>query len=236
MKTRIGISTLAAVVLIGAPWTASAQDQAQVKERVQAIKENLVQSKAALKGYEWVETTVVSRNGEEKSRVQKRCFYGADGKLQKTPLGEPAAEAKKKGGVRGKVVAKKKAEIGEEMKEAKQLIQSYVPPEPGKIQACQAKGKASVTPVDPGKLVRVDFKDYNKPGDVLGIEVDLEKNQLTKLNVASYLKKTDEAVTLDATLGTLEGGITYPAQIVFDVKSTGIKTVIENSGYKKTGT
>src|SRR5262245_36092724 len=236
MKAHGVIVAFVTLALVGLAPLAQAQDAAQLKERVAAIKKNLVDSKAALKEYEWTETTVVSKGGEEKSRVQKRCFYGADGKVEKTPMGEAPAEAKKKGGVRGKVVEKKKAEIGAEMTEAKKLIQSYIPPEPGKIQACYAQGHASVSPIGATKVVRVDFKDYNKPGDVLGVEVDTDQNRLTKLSVSSYTKKADEPVTLDATLATLEGGITYPAQIVFEVKSTGIKTVVENSGYKKKGT
>jgi hypothetical protein len=47
---------------------------------------------AALRTYEWMETTVVSMKGEEKSRKQNRCYYGADGKVEKVPV-ESAAQA-----------------------------------------------------------------------------------------------------------------------------------------------
>ena len=48
--------------------------------------------------------------GEEKSRVQKQCFYGPDGKVQKQQLSAPPPEATPDG-VKGKIAAKKKAEI-----------------------------------------------------------------------------------------------------------------------------
>ena len=47
-----------------------------VDQRVAAIKQSLAQSQAALKAYEWIETTAVSLKGEEKSRTQNRCYYG----------------------------------------------------------------------------------------------------------------------------------------------------------------
>jgi hypothetical protein len=50
---------------------------------VTAIKQSLEDSKVALHQYEWVETTIISVKGEEKSRTQQRCYYGADGKIQK---------------------------------------------------------------------------------------------------------------------------------------------------------
>jgi hypothetical protein len=233
MKASWGIvASMAVAVCIAS--VASAQDKEAVKERVAAIKQSLAESKAALKTYEWTETTTFSMKGEVKSHVQNRCHYGPDGKVVKTMIGAPP-EQKKKGGLRGKIVENKKEDIANAMKEAKALIASYVPPDPAKLQASFAAGKASVSPLDPGKVTRVTFKDYNKPGDMLSIDVDLAQNRLMKLNIASYAAKPDDHVTLEANLGTLEGGITYPAQITLDVKAANAKTVIVNSDYKKTG-
>jgi hypothetical protein len=232
MSARVRIMTIAAVAVLGWPWSAFAQDPVQLQERVQAIRKNLADSRAALKHYEWIETTTSSMKGEQKSRVQKRCFYDIKGKLEKTPIGDPQEE-KKKRGLRGRAARKKQEEIDQTMKSVRQLIASYVPPDPAKVQACNAAGKASLTMIEPGKLARVDFKDYLKPGDVLGIEVDLSHNTITKLTVASYLEKPADAVTLDATFQILQEGVTAPFQVTLDVKSTGIKTVIENSGHRR---
>ena len=40
--------------------------------------------------YEWVETTTISLKGEEKGKKQNRCYYGADGKVQKISIDQPA--------------------------------------------------------------------------------------------------------------------------------------------------
>jgi len=233
MKARFGIAT-ALVILACVVGAASAQDKEALKERVAAIKQSLVESKAALKSYEWTETTTFSLKGEIKSRTQNRCHYGPDGKVVKTLIGTPPEE-KKKGGLRGKVVANKKEDIASAVKETKALLATYIPPDPAKLQASYAAGKASTTMLEPGKLVRVSFKDYNKPGDMISIDVDLTQNHLKKLSVSSYTAKPEDAVSLEATLGALEGGVIYPEHISLDVKSAKTTTVIDNADYKKTG-
>ena len=234
MSARVRIMAVLAVAVLGWPWGAFAQDPdpALLQERVQAIRKNLADSRAALKHYEWIETTTVSMKDEQKSRVQKRCFYDIKGVLEKTPIGQPQVE-KTKRGLRGRKARKKQEEIDETMKRVRQLIAGYVPPDPAKVQACHAAGKASLTMIEPGKLARVDFKDYLKPGDLLGIEVDLEHNTITKLKVASYLEKPADAVDVDATFQILQEGVTAPFQVTLDVKPTGVKTLIENSAHRR---
>jgi len=59
------------------------------QDKVAALKQSLAANEKLQKQYRWVETTVVSMKGEEKSRVQKQCFYGPDGKVQKQQLTAP---------------------------------------------------------------------------------------------------------------------------------------------------
>ena len=101
-------------------------------ERVAALKQSMAQSQQALRSYKWVETTTVSMKGEQKSMKQANCFYGADGKVQKTPIAAPPPPPPKdKRGVRGKVVESKKEEITDTMKQAVALVKTYLPPGPG---------------------------------------------------------------------------------------------------------
>ena len=75
---------LASLALVGAAGLLTpAAAQQTPQERVAAIKQSLQESTAALRQYEWVETTIMSVKGEEKSRTQQRCYYGADGEIQK---------------------------------------------------------------------------------------------------------------------------------------------------------
>src|SRR6187549_1261252 len=70
-------------------------------DQVSALKQSLQQGLARARQYEWIETTVISLKGEEKARTQKRCFYGADGKVQKVSLDQPAKPAEQSKGGRG---------------------------------------------------------------------------------------------------------------------------------------
>ena len=58
-----------------------AQTAPTPEERVAALKKSLADSQAQLRRYQWIETTVISLKGEEKSRQQQNVYYGADGKL-----------------------------------------------------------------------------------------------------------------------------------------------------------
>jgi hypothetical protein len=216
--------------------TAPAQPPAATaQDRIAALKQSLGSSMAALREYEWIETTVVSMKGEEKSRKQNRCYYGADGKVEKVPVESAAqAPAKEKRGVRGKVVANKKEEIGDSVKEAMALVKSYVPPDPARIEAAKEAGKVAVNPPNAQGKAQVVIKDYLKAGDSLTVDLDAAKNTLAGLTVASFTDKEKDVVGLKVSMGALTDGTTYPANIVLDVKSQNMAIAITNSGYKKT--
>jgi hypothetical protein len=182
--------------------------------------------------YQWTETTAISLKGEEKSRTQNSCAYGADGKVQKTPASAPA-ETKEKRGLRGKVVENKKEEISDYMKKAVSLVHAYVPPDPAKIQACKDAGKVGVQVLEPNKRVQVQFRDYHQAGDMLGIELDITKNLLLGYQVSSFLDSPQDAVNLNVRFATLADETIYPADIVLDVKAKEIKVNVQNSDYRK---
>ena len=204
-------------------------------DHIAAIKQSLQQSAAALHQYQWVETTAVSLKGEEKSRTQKSCYYGADGEVQKTPIGEPPAEPKKKRGLRGKIVEKKKAEISESMQEAIALVKQYVPPDPARIQAAKDAGKLSLVPPDDQGNVRVKISDYLKAGDSLSIDLNVAKNVISGMTVASFTDKVKDAVRLNVAFSSLADGTIYASQIHLEVASENLAVDIKNSGYKKLG-
>jgi hypothetical protein len=222
--------TLALGLALALP--ASAQ-QPSAAERATALKATMQASQVALKQYEWVETTVISLKGEEKSRKQERCYYGADGQLTKVLLTAPAPEEKKRG-LRGKIVEKKKEELTDYMKQAVALVKTYVPPNPVKIQAAKDAGKVSIEVLEPGKRARLNFSGYEKTGDNLGVEVDLASNRPLGIKVSSYLDDAKDTVTLDVRMGQLTDGTTYASDITLDAKAKNLTVTVSNSGYRKT--
>ena len=230
--TAGAISLLAATAIVAQQPAAPAGGT----DHVAAIKQSLGKSAAALKQYQWVETTVVSIKGEEKSRTQNNCFYGADGKVQKTPVAAaPAEDSKKKRGLRGKIVENKKEEISESTKEAVALVKQYVPPDPARIQAAKDAGKLSTIPPDAKGMVAVVIKDYLKAGDSLTITVNAATDVISSVTVATFTDSAKDAVGLKVSWGSFPDGTVYVATIHLDVAAQNLAVAIENTGYKKVG-
>lgn len=225
---RISILTLVLVALV-LPGLAQ---QPTTAERAALLKATMAASQAVLKQYEWIETTVVSLKGEEKSRKQERCYYGADGGVQKVEVSSTPEPAKKRG-LRGKIAESKKEELTDYMKSAVALVKAYVPPSPMKIEAAKNAGKVSIDVLEPGKRARLNFRDYVKPGDNLGVEVDLASNRPLSLKVATYLEDAKDAVTLDVRMGQLNDGTAYPSDVALDAKAKSLAVTVKNSGYRK---
>jgi hypothetical protein len=200
-------------------------------DKVAAFKQSLAQNQKRLQQYQWIETTIVSLKGEEKSRIQKQCHYGPDGKVQKQQISAPP-EQQSKGGLRGRIVAKKKEEMTDYMQQAVALVHQYVPPDSDRIQAAKDAGKLSFSPLGQG-AIRLDFHDFVKPGDSLSITLDASNLAIQKIDVKSYLDSQDDAVTLSVTFASLNDGVSYPANSVLTAPAKNIQVVVENVNYQK---
>jgi hypothetical protein len=232
VSRALGISLLALVLVC--PGIAAAQaPRPTVQERVAILKGTFAASQANLRQYEWIETTVVSLNGEEKSRKQQRCYYGADGVLQKVVV-DASPPPPTKPGLRGRIIANRTAELTDYMKSAVSLVKSYVPPDPARIQASQNAGKVSIQVLDPGKRAQVNFHDYQKPGDNLAVVINLANNVVAGIGVSSYLDSATDAVTLDAKMGQLNDGTIYTSDITLNAAAKNLTVTVQNTGYRKT--
>lgn len=229
---RIGL--LIAVALAGSPIVVAQESPSpsSVQERVVLLKTSLAASQANLRQYEWIETTVVSLKGEEKSRKQQRCYYGADGVLQKVTIDASPPPATKRG-IRGKIIANKTAELTDYMQNAVGLVKSYVPPDPAKIQAAKNAGKVSIDVLEPGQRAQLNFRDYQKPGDNLGIQVDVANNRVLGLTVATYLDSPQDRVMLNVTMQQLNDGTSYAADVKLDAPAKDLTVTTQNTGYRK---
>jgi hypothetical protein len=203
-----------------------------MEERVAALKQSVARDQQNIRQYEWIETTVITLKGEEKSRQQKQCYYGAEGSLQKVDV-SATPPPKKKRGLRGRISANKKEELTDYMKQAVALVKTYVPPDPVRIQAVKDAGKVSLDLPGGGKGARVNLRDYAKPGDVLSVEVDPASNRLMGLAVATYLDDAKDTVTLDVRFSALQDGTGYPATEVLLASAKNLSVNVTNSGYRK---
>lgn len=226
------------LAVVAPPARAQAGDPAT--DRLAALKASLAASQKQLRQYEWIETTIVSLKGEERSRTQLRCYYGADGALQKLPVASgapsPATGGRQRGGrLRQKIVENKKEELQEYMDRASSLIHRYVPPAPASLEASKAAGKVAIRPAASGGQVGLDFGDYLKPGDRLSIDLQPDEGRLLGLSVASYLDGPDDAVTLKVAFDRLPDGTTYAARSILEAPAKNVRVVVQNSGYRPLG-
>jgi len=202
------------------------------QDKVDALKQSLGENQKRLRQYKWMETTVVSLKGEDKSTIQKLCFYGPDGKVQKQQITAPAQQ-ESPGGMKGKIAAKKKGEMTEYMKQAAGLVHQYVPPDPQRIQAVKAAGGLSVNPTGPD-AARIEFRNYLKSGDALSLNLDTASNSIQAIKVNSYLEsQKDDPITMSVTFARLGDGVSYPANIVLDAPAKKVQVKIQNSNYEK---
>jgi hypothetical protein len=202
------------------------------QDRVAALKQSLAENQKLLQKYQWMETTIVSLKGDEKSRIQKLCSYGPDGKVQKQQITAPPPQQPSGRRLKAKVVAKKKEELSDYMKKAVDLVHQYVPPSPERIQAAKDTGKVSVTP-NGSDAMRLDFRDFVKPADSLSININLGNNTIQAVKVATYLESPKDSITLDARFTALNDGVNYVANAVLVAPAKKIQVVVQNSDYRR---
>jgi|PlaIllAssembly_1097288.scaffolds.fasta_scaffold25103_2 hypothetical protein len=226
-------ATLGAVLAGG---LAEAQD---MQQKVAAAKQAAAQNQQVLRGYTWVEKTEIALKGEVKNTKLQSCRYGPDGKVQKTPLSEPAPPAQESGGrggrrggrVKRKVVEKKTGELKEDMEAAVALVHQYVPPAPDKIQAAMGAGRITLSPGAATTTLRI--ADYVKPGDALVLALDASGKGMKQLNVDTWKDAPADKVALKVDMQSLPDGTSYPGVIVLSVPASNVEVRITNSNYQK---
>ena len=119
------------------------------------------------------------------------------------------------------------------MKQATALVKSYIPPNPALLDQAVKTGNVSVDMLQPGQVVRLNFKNYKLPGDVFSVTLNLQTNKLLGMGVSSYMGDPSKPVKMVAQMGTLADGATYTARTELDVPSLNIEVDVANTGYRK---
>jgi len=219
-------------------YSAPGQGQPSAQQRAAMLKQWLKASQAQIRKYEWVETTVVSKDGDEKNRMQKHCYYDARGSLQKVLINQKKAESKHMPGLlpfgrmANRALENKKEEVTDYMKSAVALVKKYVPTRPDLIQRSINAGKLGMQMIVPNRHVRLTFGDYYKEGDKVSIDIELPTNRLMSIAVNSYLSSPDDAISLDVHMGLMPDGTIYAAKTNLHALSKGIKVAVDNSGHR----
>jgi hypothetical protein len=59
---------------------------AELQQKVAAVKQSVAENKRRLQQYQWTETTQLTLKGDAKPPSQSLCQYGAGGQVQKSPI------------------------------------------------------------------------------------------------------------------------------------------------------
>jgi hypothetical protein len=205
-------------------------DQPAPQQGIGQLKESLAANQAKLKTYQWTQTTDVSIKGKTRKDEQAQCRYGADGKVQKTPIGPPAEPKPVPAGLKGKIIEKKAAEMKDYMDRLKALISHYAPPDPQKIQAAKQAGQASLSKA--AGLATITVQNYYKQGDQVAFSFDTAAKRIASYDVNTYLDDPKkDVVTLTNQFATLPDGTNYLQQTVLKAEEKQIQIATTSSGY-----
>jgi hypothetical protein len=231
------LTAFACVMLLGVNSLVQAQAAETPQQRVANLKAWLQASKEQMRAYQWIETTTVSIDGEQKSRLVQRCYYDVEGNLEKVPVEHTQASEGASGvfGVIGAIKEHKKEEVEDYIKSARKLVHDYIPPSPEKIQLATSSGYMNLRVLEPGHKVELSFANYLKQGDSLAAQIALPTNQLLGISIDSYLgDDTQDAITLNASMSVLPDGTLYVKEVLLDGKARKLTISVENSGYQHT--
>jgi len=205
---------------------------AEVLQKLAAVKQAAAENKQRLRQYQWTKTTQLALKGDPKPASQKLCQYGPDGQVQKTPIGPPP-EQPSGGRVKQRIIEKKKAEMQEYMEEVKGVLGMYVPPEPQRMEQAYQAGNFSLNPA--GGLVNLIFRNYAQPGDQLTITFDSAAKKIVSLSVNTYMGDAKDAVTLQVQMASLPDGTNYAQQTVLNASAKQLVVTTTNANYQKLG-
>jgi len=228
-KWRAGIWCLmaGAMALIAAA-PLSAQDAAQLA----MIKQTMAANAQKLHQYQWIETTQVTLNGEQKPSTQNSCQYGPDGTVQKTPIGPPPAEPSG-GPFMRRIIERKQAEMKQYMGEVKGVLNQYLPPDPQKMEQARQAANLSVNLV-PG-AANLIFKNYVQQGDQMTLVFDTVVKKISSVNVNTYMGDSQDAVTLFVQMASLPDGTNYAQQTTLNATAEQLVVITIKSNYQKLG-
>jgi len=225
IQRLIVLGALALPLAISAP-----AQNAELQEKLAAVKQAAAENRQRLQQYQWTETTQVTLKGDQKPPTQYLCQYGPDGQVQKTPIGPPPEEPSG-GRVKQRIIEKKKAEMQDYMQDVKAVLAMYIPPDPQRMQQAYQAGNVALNPAPGG--INLVFTNYAQPGDKMTLTFDTGRRKITALSIDTYMGEAKDQVTLQAQMASLPDGTNYVAQSVLNASAKQLTVTTTNSNYQK---
>jgi hypothetical protein len=233
INKRNALVITAAIVVALFPATAGAGGQAtgDLQEKLAAVKLSAAENQKKLHQYQWVETVQLKLNGDTKPGSQSTCRYGPDGRVQKTPIGQPP-QPPKASSLKQRIIAKKRGQIKTYMIQVRTLLAMYVPPSSQRMQQALEAGRASSDATTGTGVAQILFDDYALPGDQLTIFFNTTEKRITALNVDTYLDDPNDTVSLAVQFASLPDSTNYVQQSVVNASAKKLRVTTTNSNYQ----
>lgn len=211
-----------------------AQDP-ELQQRIAEVQESMEVNRLLLAQYKWMEQDTFSVNGEEKKEELYQVQLDANGNPAKIPV-DPGAVSdadRQQRGLRGRIKEKKIEDYTEYGRDIMSLVQQYIPPQKGMLQAAYQQGKVTIGPMPgmPGEY-RVIVANYVKPGDNMTLVMNRAQKALVSLSVSSYLSNPKDAVKVNAQFSTVPDGPNHVATQTIDGVSKKLRITITNVSYQ----
>lgn len=227
--------TLAGCAVTFIPSTSIHAQNADMLQKLEAIKASSTANKAALAHYTWQETDVISLNGEVKKTTTYQVVVGPGGQQQKTEIGGSPAAAPSGGRLKQRVIAKKKEEYEDYGDQMKAVAKQYTTPDAQMLQQAYSKGNISAQLGGGAGTVSLVIKNYAKPGDSMTLVFNQAAKAIEAVNVSTYLSDPSDAMTLAVTFAKLPDGTNHVATVQVNGISKKLGINMTNANYQPAG-
>ena len=229
------VATIAMSAVLTVAATAQAGGgNAEMTQKLAALKESAAANKQRLQQYTWMETQQLTLKGDPKPEKSYQCQYGPDGKVQKTLIGNPApAPSGRQGRLKQHIVEKKTEEMKDYMQQVQGIIALYVPPDAQRMQRAYQAGNITMNKTLGSDVANLSFTNYAQPGDKMTIAFNTTSKKIQSINVNTYLDDPKDVVTLAVQFASLPDGTNYAQQTVLNATAKQIQVTTTNSNYAK---
>lgn len=206
----------------------------QLQERVAEVKESSAKNKQALAQYTWQQQETISIKGDVKDTKLFRVQMGPDGKQQKTQLENlPQSSGGREHGLKHAIKEKKTEEYKEYGQQIGALAQSYVQPDPERLQQAYQSGNLMLASGGAPGEVKMVIKNYLKPNDQVTLLFSQQAKAIQSLQISSYLSDPKDAVTISALFSKLPDGTNHVSSTQVNGVSKQLTVATQNSNYQK---
>jgi hypothetical protein len=196
------------------------------------IGEKLRQNSESLKRYSYKRRTEVRIKDQSRGTRVDLIRY-IDGKRETVPLETPPrAEHAGRGGLRGKIVAKKKEEMKEDVERLTAFLQRYSPGSDS-MRALVEKASITRTGSGPDSDIKVVARGLVTPSDSFTLVWSIANHRPVKIEIQSELDNKPAKIEID--YSTLPNGPFFPAHTGITAPEKKIVVNIDTFDYALSG-